>query len=114
MLIDKEEFKQFQQEQSLTTSRIVSMNYKMIQDLTDEGYALKDVYEYLAMKKIVSSTYSVFCRACKNVRKKQKNRQISVAKQPQVKKPVVSTTKTQFFEHNASPTEEDIAKLIGE
>lgn len=110
MMIDKEEFKKFQQEQSLTTSKIVSLNHKMIQDLIDEGYALKDVYEYLVMKNIISSTYS-FCRSWKNVSKKKKNReQISVSKQP-IKKTVVSSTKTQFFEHNSTPSKEDIDEL---
>lgn len=111
MMIDKEEFKKFQQEQSLTTSKIVSLNHKMIQDLIDEGYALKDVYEYLVMKNIISSTYSFFCRSWKNVSKKKKNReQISVSKQP-IKKTVVSSTKTQFFEHNSTPSKEDIDEL---
>jgi hypothetical protein len=115
MMIDKEEFKKFQQEQSLTTSKIVSLNHKMIQDLIDEGYALKDVYEYLVMKNIISSTYSFFCRSWKNVSKKKKNReQVSVSTKQPVKKTVVSSTKTQFFEHNSSPSAELIASLTGE
>ena len=119
MMIDKGEFEKFQQEQSLTTSKIVSLNYKMIQELIDEGYALIDVYEYLKRKKIISCTYSFFCRAWKNVSKKQKNNrtqsQSSAVQMKNKQKTVVSTsTRTQFFEHNASPTKEDIAELVGD
>lgn len=114
MIIDKDDFKKFQMEQSLTTSQIVSMNYKMIQDLIDEGYALVDVYGYLTKKNTISCTYSFFCRVWK---KKQKNNrtQISSNVLKNKQKTIVSpSTKTQFFEHNASPTEEDIALLVGD
>ena len=112
MMIDKEEFKKFQQEQSLTTSMIISMNHTMIQDLIDEGYSLRSIYVFLKEKKGAEFGYRGFCRAWLSFNKHKKNRE--QVKQPQVKKPVVSSTKTQFFEHNASPTEEDLAKLIGE
>lgn len=100
----------------MTTSRLVSMNHRMIQDLIDEGNSLRSIYVFLKEKKGISFGYRGFCKAWISFNKQKKNREQprSAIKQKNPPKTIVPTTKTQFFEHNASPTEEDIAKLIGE
>ena len=99
----------------MTTSRLVSMNHRMIQDLIDEGNSLRSIYVFLKEKKGISFGYRGFCKAWISFNKQKKNREPrSAIKLKNPPKTIVPTTKTQFFEHNASPTEEDIAKLIGE
>lgn len=94
----------------------IRFHLKLIQELLSQGITRKAIYNYLKEQKIISCRYETFCNSLKSIVASQKNReQTSVnTTPPQFKKTVVSTTKTQFFEHNASPTEEDIAKLIGE
>ena len=97
----------------------IRFHLKLIQGLLSEGITRKAIYNYLKEQKIISCRYETFCNSLKSIITSQKNReQTSVnPPQPQFKKTetVVSpSTKTQFFEHNSSPSAELIASLTGE
>ena len=92
----------------------IRLHLKLIQDLQGKGFTRKTIYNFLKSQNIISCRYETFCNSLKSILASQNNReQISSSKQVQtVKKPAV--TKTQFFEHNSSPSAELIASLTGE
>lgn len=89
----------------------IRLHLKLIQELQSKGITRKAIYNFLKEQKVISCRYETFCNSLKSISSSQKNReQISVSKQP-VKKTVVTSTKTQFFEHNSTPSKEDIDEL---
>ena len=117
MMIDKEEFKKFQMEKSSSVIvTCIRCNYEVIVSLVNEGHSIQSIYDYLKVKKGVVFGYRGFCRAWKSFNQKKKMTQQNSVVQPKNKpKTVVSpSTKTQFFEHNSSPSAELIASLTGE
>ena len=118
MMIDKDEFIKFQMEKSSSVIvTCIRCNYDVIVSLVNDGHSLQSIYDYLRVKKGVVFGYRGFCRAWKSFNEQKKKRtQPSSAAQTKnnPKKAVVSTTKTQFFEHNSSPSAELIASLTGE
>lgn len=90
----------------------IRLHLKLIQDLQSKGITRKAIYNFLKEQKVISCRYETFCNSLKSISSSQKNReQISVSTNQPVKKTVVSSTKTQFFEHNSSPSKEDIDDL---
>ena len=96
---------------SKNNSMAIRLHLKLIQELQSKGYTRKAIYNFLKEQKVISCRYETFCNSLKSICSSQKNReQRSVSKQP-VKKTVVSSAETQFFEHNSSPSKEDIDEL---
>lgn len=100
---------------SKNNSIAIRLHLKLIQELQSKGYTRKAIYNFLKEQKVISCRYETFCNSLKSICSSQKNReQVSVSTKQPVKKTVVSSTKTQFFEHNSSPSAELIASLTGE
>ena len=93
----------------------IRLHLKLIQELQSKGITRKAIYNFLKEQKVISCRYETFCNSLKSISSSQKNReQVSVSTKQPIKKTVVSSTKTQFFEHNSSPSAELIASLTGE
>lgn len=68
-------------------------------EFQEHGYTLKQIHTYFINEKLITARYDTFCRMVKKLKNAQADRLSHVQSAP--------------LSAQASPTEEDIAKLIG-